>query len=525
MKKFFLFVTGILFIMIFVACDNVSTTTSTTTLSTTSTTTETTTQSTTTTTESTTSTTTETTTLSQLSMPTNIQVIDNTITFDVVANAEKYRIRIFDSTDTLVGEYNISNGFDLSLLLAYGTYSYQLWATANNYLASEKTEKTNFEIMNPNQTNILEGSEMNNLEYIRWLGRTYYDEVEEAKYFYFTASGFEIAFYGTELKVTLKASNYNNTGKQPYVVALVDGEEDPTQGTTFILNQEEAEYTIVSGLEYGYHTVKLLKRSEAIDSDTAVKAINTDGYFTTPPQAKSFSIQFIAASSSTGFGNLGTVNESKTSANSDGLRAFAYLTTFLLDSEISIFSASGWGVSRGWNTSGNISETQNIPNAFEYTAIDASNYVFTEGGKWDISNFVPDVIVVNLGTNDFNASNYRTMSTLDKLALEERFYNDYTDFLVLLNNMYPDAFIIVAYGLMNEQTLLEDITLEIINGANATIGETKVYAFEMEGAGTLGNPYGCSYHPNVQTSMNVAESLADFISSITGRAVVREMIE
>ncbi len=91
--------------------------------------------------------------------------------------------------------------------------------------------------------------------------------------------------------------------------------------------------------------------------------------------------------------------------------------------------------------------------------------------------------------------------------------------------MYPDAFIIVAYGLMNEQTLLEDITLEIINGANATIGETKVYAFEMEGAGTLGNPYGCSYHPNVQTSMNVAESLADFISSITGRAVVREMIE
>ena len=133
--------------------------------------------------------------------------------------------------------------------------------------------------------------------------------------------------------------------------------------------------------------------------------------------------------------------------------------------------------------------------------------------------------MVNLGTNDFNASSYTSKTELQKAEIEERFKTDYTDFLVLLNNMYPNAVIIVAYGLMNEQNLLEDFTLEIIDDANDEIGEVKVYAFEMEGAGTNSNPYGSSYHPNVQTSMNVAEALAELISTITGREIVREMID
>jgi hypothetical protein len=73
----------------------------------------------------------------------------------------------------------------------------------------------------------------------------------------------------------------------------------------------------------------------------------------------------------------------------------------------------------------------------------------------------------------------------------------------------------VAYGLMNEQSNLEGPTLEVINQANLQIGSTVVYPFLMEGAGTLGNPYGSNYHPNVQTSMNVAEDLAALISSLT----------
>ncbi len=525
MKKFTLLFLGIMSLFVILGC-SVATTTNTT-LATTELTTLNPTTLTPTTVEPTTiaPTTVEPTTLSKLSTPTNIQVIDNTITFSGVESAEKYRVYVYSMTDELLGEYNIASGFNLSFLFSLGSYKLRLKATANNYLESDLTDFYEFSIINPNQVNSLEAEEMNNVQYIRWMGRTYYNETEAVKYFYFTASGFEVAFYGTELKVTLKASNYSVSGKQPYLVAMLDGEEDPTKGTLFMVDSAEKEYTIYSGLEDGYHTVKILKRSEASDSNTALKNITTDGYFTFPPQPKSFRLEFIAASSSTGYGNLGSLALTKTTANSDGLRAFAYLTSFLLDSEISIFSASGWGVSRGYNTGGAISETQNIPNAYEYVAIDSSNTVFTLGGKWDTSNYVPDVVVVNLGTNDFNAANYSAMSQENKDLLVARFIQDYTDFLILLNNFYPNAKIIVAYGLMNEQANLEQPTLAVINQANLEIGSTVVYPFLMEGAGTLGNPYGSNYHPNVQTSMNVAEDLAALISSLTGRQIIREMID
>ena len=516
MKKLFLLLTCAFLMTVLFACG--STTTSVSTIQTTNATT---TEQVTTTMETTT---TMTTTLSQLETPSSVTILDNVITFQTVDDANKYKLIVYNMDDEIIGQYNITSGFDLSLILAVGSYQFQLKATANGFLDSEPTTKTNFEISVLNQVSLLEGTEMNNLSYVRWLGRTYYNSEEELKYFYFTASGFELAFYGTELKVTFAASNYNDTAHQAYIVTLLDGEEDPTQGETIVLNQAEAEYTLYSGLEDGYHTVKVLKRSEAIDSDTAVKSISTDGYFVDPPQPKSFKIQYIAASSSTGFGNLGSLSVDKTSANSNGLLAYAYLSAFLLDAESSIFAASGWGVTRGWNTGGHISETQNIPNGFEYVAIDASNLVFTAAGKWDITEYIPDVIVVNLGTNDFNASGYTHMDEAEQEALVTRFKTDYTNFLILLNNMYPNAKIIVAYGLMNEQGMLEDFTLEIIADANASIGSTLVYAFEMEGAGTGGNPYGSSYHPNVQTSMNVAVALADFISTITGREVVRDMI-
>ena len=209
---------------------------------------------------------------------------------------------------------------------------------------------------------------------------------------------------------------------------------------------------------------------------------------------------------------------------SHGLLGFAYLTSYLLDAETSIFSASGWGVSRGWNTGGQISETQNIPAAYQYYAITDANSVFTTPGLWNHTEYIPDVIVVNLGTNDFNASNYNSMSAIQKQALVDRFILDYTNFLVLLNNQYPNAKIIVAYGLMGEQNTLGSFTLQIIQQANTIIGSSVCTPFLMEAAGTAPNPFGSNYHPNVGTSMNVANALANYIQSLTGREIVRDMV-
>ncbi|MBI9009552.1 MAG: hypothetical protein JEZ05_05920 [Tenericutes bacterium] len=516
MKKLILVITAFFLFGMFTACDNATTQVVTTAESLTTESI--------TTTQSTQTTVLETTSMGVLSTPTNIQITNNVITFTEVDNATKYRIFLYEELTGLSGEFNITSGFDLSLLMDVGDYSYQLKATAPGYLDSELSELTNFSIVDESRTNILVGDDMNNLEYVRWLGRTYYNSLEQAKYFFFTASGFEVTFFGTELQVTIQANNYLLDSKQAYVVVFIDGEENPNNGTTIRLTEGIQTITLASGLENGFHTLKLLKRSEASDSDTSIVQIETNGYFTTPPAAKTFRIQYIAASSSTGYGNLGTLSDGKTTTNSDGLRAYAFLTSYLLDADTSIFAASGWGVSRGYNTNGNISATQNIPNAFVNIAINDTNRVF-EVGDWDFTDYIPDVIVINLGTNDFNASGYTSMSTIDKAAMSERFITDYVNFLVLLNNMYPNAKLIVAYGLMNEATTLGTITQTVITNANNTIGYTAVFEFLMEAAGSNSNAFGVGYHPNVQTSMNVAEDLAELIHTITGREILRDMID
>ncbi len=486
--------------------------------------TSTTTSQTTTTTSSQTTTTTQTTTLPTLASPTNVEITGSVITFDQVEHATKYRLYVYNLEDELIKDFFVTSGFDLLLLLETGTYRFVLKATAPNYQDSVMSPTLEQHIYDINQVSILEEEQLNDGSYIRWMGRTYYNPADRTRYFYFTASGFEVTFYGTELKAFLKASNSSILGKQAYIVVLVDGEEDPTKGTTFVLTQSLEEYTLVSGLEEGFHTVKVLKRSEAIDSNTSLYQISTDGYFGNPPLAKNFRIQYIAASSSTGYGNLGSNSENKSTANSHGLLGFAYLTSYLLDAETSIFSASGWGVSRGWNTGGQISETQNIPAAYQYYAITDANSVFTTPGLWNHTEYIPDVIVVNLGTNDFNASNYNSMSAIQKQALVDRFILDYTNFLVLLNNQYPNAKIIVAYGLMGEQNTLGSFTLQIIQQANTIIGSSVCTPFLMEAAGTAPNPFGSNYHPNVGTSMNVANALANYIQSLTGREIVRDMV-
>jgi hypothetical protein len=472
----------------------------------------------------TTSTTTMTSTQPTLSSVSGIQIEGSIITFESVPSATKYRLYVYDTQDQLVKEFFVSSGFDLLLLLEPGTYRFSIKATAPGFNDSSITYPLEQAIFDKNAVSVLSEELLNDPTKIRFIGRTYYNDQDATRFFFFTASGFEVTFYGTELKAIFKASNSSNLSKQAYLVVFIDGEEDPTKGTTIVLNQNIEEYTLVSGLPEGFHTVKVLKRSEAIDSNTSLMQLSTDGIFSTPPLAKNFRIQYIAASSSTGYGNLGSSSVSKSSANSHGLLAFAYLTSYLLDAETSIFSSSGWGVSRGYNTGGAINETQNIPAAYQYFAINDANTVFTTPGTWNHSDYVPDVVVVNLGTNDFNSSGYNSMNTEQKAALVSRFIADYSAFLVLLNNQYPNAVIIVAYGLMGEASTLGGFTNQAIQLANQTIGETVCVPFQMEAAGTAPNPYGSNYHPNVGTSMNVAQALATLIHTLTGREITREMI-
>jgi len=371
--------------------------------------------------------------------------------------------------------------------------------------------------------NILSETFLNDDFLIRWIGRCHYSTHLKRKFFYASASGFEVSFIGTTLRATFACSHTDDLSRQPYLSIFIDKDMNPLHNKTVVMDCQEKSVSLATHLEKGVHTVTILKRSEASDSDTSVVCIETDGEFIRPESEKDFFIEFVAASTSTGFANMAnSPQEDKTTKNSNVFLAYSYLTGYLLDAEISIVAGSGWGISRGYNMEGVQSDFENIPNAYRYYGIDSSNRVITSLGFYDNSLKHPNVIVINLGTNDFFSSNYALLEKVEQVIVEERFRRDYLKFLANLRETHMNSIILVAYGLMNEIPLLGNIIEGIIKKANQEYGN--IHGFIMVPAGYDGDPVGTYNHPTGKTHSRNAEALASLIHELTGRIIVHESI-
>ncbi|MGD9909685.1 MAG: SGNH/GDSL hydrolase family protein [Candidatus Izemoplasmatales bacterium] len=453
----------------------------------------------------------------------DVSFTDGTLHYTTNNVCEIVTVDIYDTSMNLLGTYP-DTSVNFNYLLDNGSYTFVL----NGYLmvSEVQTLKGTYSggqmmIENSLKTNLLESEELNNEAFIRYLGRTSYDDALKTRTMYFSGSGFEVGFYGTELSVTLVASN-TALQDQPYFVVFLDGETNPNQGETWFLFQTESTYQLVSGLEEGYHTLRIVKRNEAIDSTMAVKQLTTDGFFMNPTEEKSLKIEFIGASTMTGYGNLASkASETKTSENSNVLFAYTYLSAYYLDAEYSIIAASGWGVSRGYNTGGVLDEVRNIPNAYNYTGITDQGLV-TEALPWDQESYEPDIIVIALGSNDLNSSGYSSMTSENQAAFDFQFKTDFLAFLDHIHALHPDAIIILAYGILSENTVLEAITLDIIN--SVTDETMVIYGCKLTPAGTNDIPYGSDYHPSVGTHLIAAKELADFIVEVTNFEIVHGVI-
>ena len=435
-------------------------------------------------------------TLEALDVPTGLAIEDGYIFFDIMGSTDDYVIK-FASGETVIERDITAGAMVAELLIPDGTYEVSIKAKGDGVTCQDSEYSESISYVKEQTFMELKERDLVNGGYIKWMGRTYYNEEKKVNEVYHSASGFELFFKGSTVIATITATNYNSSTYRPFIVIVIDDDFD--NATTLALDKASQEITLVAGnddlLE---HKVDLYKRSESIDSHIAVESIKTDGVFVKKIVNKELKLEFIAASSSTGYGNLGSPSSAgKTTENSDALRGFAFLTAQALDADINIFSASGWGCAFSqWTTP----KTANVPD--EYKMVD-----FKSSVPWIHGYYVPDVVVVNLGTNDWSYIN-AAKTAEEKDALMNEFQKKYIAFLKDLHDYYPDAQIIVLYGLMNETSMYE-ITQAIVNTARIAI--PNIASIQISG-----DAGGYNSHPSLNSHKIIAEKLTKFIKETIG---------
>lgn len=297
----------------------------------------------------------------------------------------------------------------------------------------------------------------------------------------------------------------------------------------------EQEKTLKIELD-GRHTYRLVKASESRDSSIFVKSVRAlEGEIlaTAPKQNR---IEFIGDSITCGYGVDGrlAIDEFYTTATEDATKAYAYLTAETLDYDYSIVSTSGAGIISGYTADGK----RNTDNIFigNYDCAGCSMTKFADGiSPYDISydfSFRPNIVVVNLGTNDKSyllpdcgITEENTEGAEKEMTREqvleyraEFFRNEYIKFLKHIREMNPDSFIICSIGIMEDA-----INGEVFRAAEdytAMTGDERVGCFEFRRLNIEKEGIGTDWHPSPITQSNSAEALCNYINSLKAEGKV-----
>lgn len=124
---------------------------------------------------------------------------------------------------------------------------------------------------------------------------------------------------------------------------------------------------------------------------------------------------------------------------------------------------------------------------------------------WDSRKYVPDVVCINLGTNDTGQAEFEGSV----------FADSYAEFVHDLRSRYPEAKIVMLSGPMCHDANLAKLisALNAVEDKLKAEGDTQVFRFDFTPTdGSLG--YGTCKHPSLLRQTRMAEELEDFLRKL-----------
>lgn len=348
-------------------------------------------------------------------------------------------------------------------------------------------------------------------EYVKVLGRTVM--LEDCRLLYLSGSGVEFVFKGSKLILSFYGDSSTEVPEelpQPWgdlarIGVFVNGEFQADLRIT----KPFQKFVVFENMPVEEYTVRIIKLSEPRMSGTGLGEISILAEEAPKPTAKKNKlVEIIGDSITCGYGidndnefqhfSCGTENVSK---------AYSYLSMQALDVDYSFISYSGHGFISGYTADPNVPTLTELIQPY-YEIFAYSYNTFRGKGpqeyKWDF-NEQPDVIIINIGTNDESFINQNEEK-------RQKFENAYVEFLEQVHRCNPDATIVSAYGVMTDYLFPTEVTA--VERFKKQSGFDRVYNHHFPVHDIERNGYAADYHPSKQSQKEAAETLVEFMKEI-----------
>ena len=303
----------------------------------------------------------------------------------------------------------------------------------------------------------------------------------------FAYSGISVraCFSGTSIAAILKDESGNN-----YYNILLDGNIIDTLN----VSTNQTTYSFAEGLQDTIHEIEIFKRTEesfgktqffgfVVDDDDTLSAITNQ---------REYLIEYIGNSITCGYGNEGMLGQTFGPTTEDHYMTYAAINSRNFNARHSAVCKSGIGVYRNYDgpIGGSIDCMHN-----RYTRI-----FFNEENPQYSFTVKPDVVCINLGTNDFSTTG----------ADSSLYTQNYLSLIDTIQLKYGNTDVICLLGPMLSGTSLDKARsyLQFIADSAKKKGKGDVVFFEMS---MQSSPYGIDYHPTVNQHKKNASELTEFI--------------
>lgn len=321
---------------------------------------------------------------------------------------------------------------------------------------------------------------------IRVVGRTETGPAAGSIQYSWPGVNIQASFVGTQASMAVNDASANNR-----VTVVLDG------GTpkTFALASGQSTVSLASGLANVAHQIVIWRNTEAspggVTTFSGLTGFSPGGTLLPPPAAPSRRIEMVGDSLTVGAGVEGNATcTGGIDAYTNNYLAYGSIAARALSADVVTVAYSGIGVYR------NFGET--TPTAASLTMPRRYPYAIPDTALWDFSLYQPQVVVINLGTNDFGAGDPGTP-----------YETAYVSFVQTIRGKYPDAYFVLIdmYGGMR-LTRINNVVTTLKMG-----GESKVEALSLN---AVQNNLGCNQHPNVAGQQGMGTTLAARLRVVMG---------